>query len=265
MATFVNECVEMLSVIFVFCIFWSYVQSYFHMFLVVYRSQSPYARSLQSKKWMTTHGFAFHTLNIVLTVCQRKSSRERACTRNAKRLRQLVGESIVVRSAFAEESGKYCVVLRKAATYLVTNKGNIQATWCHHVTHIVRFADVFMMHHVTWCIMRFMCMSFRFFVWRWRMAVSFRWATLWPRSPWLCHGPQTSCKAFLASTDSLRPNAKRKELLEKTKKKHQEKEKFESNVENYVFVDKNKMKLVRNRQSARFVLLRLPETNTKSA
>jgi len=38
------------------------------------------------------------------------------------------GESIVVRSAFAEESGKYCVLLRKAATYLVTNKGNIQAT-----------------------------------------------------------------------------------------------------------------------------------------
>ena len=27
----------------------------------------------------------------------------------------------------SKESGKYCVLLRKAAAYLVTNKGNIQA------------------------------------------------------------------------------------------------------------------------------------------
>lgn len=53
------------------CYFW-----FLYMFLVVHRSQSPYARSLQSKKWMTTHGFAFHTLNIVVTVNTKAAENE---------------------------------------------------------------------------------------------------------------------------------------------------------------------------------------------
>lgn len=221
MATFVNECVEMLSVIFAFCIFWSYIQSYFHMFLVVYRSQSPCARSLQSKKWTTTHGFAFHTLNIVATVYQHKSGRERGCTPNWKRLRQsislmkaLLCGLLLLRSL----ANTVCYFERLPPTSWPT-----KATFRPHdvtMSHTLWDSQMFLwcIMCMSWCIMRFMCMSFRFFVWRWRMAVSFRWATLWPRSPWLCHGPQTSCKAFLASTDSLRPNAKRKELLEKKRK-----------------------------------------------
>ena len=215
MATFVNECVEMLSVIFVFCIFWSYVQSYFHMFLVVYRSQSPYARSLQSKKWMTTHGFAFHTLNIVATVCQRKSSRERACTRNAKLLRQLVGESIVVRSCFCWgvwqilcATSKGCHLPRDQQRQ---HSGDMMSP-CHTHCEIRRcFYDASCACHGASCVSCACHFVSSFGGEEWQCRSDGR--TLWPRSPWLCHGPQTSCKAFLASTDSLRPNAKRKELF----------------------------------------------------
>lgn len=162
-----------------------------------------------------------HFEYIVATVCQHKSGRERGCTPNWKRLRKsisLVKALLCGLLLLRSLANTVCYFERLPPTSWPT-----KATFRPHdvtMSHTLWDSQMFLwcIMCMSWCIMRFMCMSFRFFVWRWRMAVSFRWATLWPRSPWLCHGPQTSCKAFLASTDSLRPNAKRKELLEKKRK-----------------------------------------------
>ena len=205
--------------------------SHLNMFLVVHRSQSPCARSLQSKKWMTTHGLAFHTLNILVTLYQHKIKRERAASMylelEPSEAIGLVKALLCIVLLLRSLANTVCYFERLPPTSWPTKatfRRQCDVTLCHSMSH----CEIRRCRHVPICACH---VSFRF--WRWRMAVSFRWATLWPRSPWRCHGPQTSCKAFLALTDSLRPR-KRKELLQKRKTQKDNQKKRESRILNEI-------------------------------
>ena len=226
---------------FAFCVFWSDVESFEHVpgcaSQPIPLCQVLAIQEVNDDPWTCISHFEY-TCNPIPT--QSAENEQRACTWNWNRLRQLVWWKHCCALCFCWGVWQILCATSKGC-HLPRDQQRQHSgvnVMSHYVTvcHTVRFADAVMCQYVH-------VMSFRF--WRWRMAVSFRWATLWPRSPWRCHGPQTSCKAFLALTDSLRPT-KRKELLQKrkTQKDNQKKERKQNFERNLVllFLDWKMMK-----------------------
>ncbi len=129
---------------FAFCVFWSDVESFKHVpgcaSQPIPLCQVLAIQEVNDDPWTCISHFEY-TCNPLPKQNQQRTSSEHVLGTGTV-WGNWFGESIVVHCAFAEESGKYCVLLRKAATYLVTNKGNIQASmWCHTMSQYVTLWD----------------------------------------------------------------------------------------------------------------------------